>query len=91
MLEVLCYRHIHVVRDDYAVSDHGMRLFGVLDLETTFDEAHFSLGIRNANDKSMRLALTVSFRVFGARYRKPSNWSGLPNTASGRCNRQPFL
>ena len=64
LLDSLSYRHINVVRDEYAVSDDGMKLFGVLDLETTFDEARFSLGIRNANDKSMRLALTVGYRVF---------------------------
>lgn len=39
MLDGLSYRHISVVRDEYAVSDDGMKLFGVLDLETTFDEA----------------------------------------------------
>ena len=64
LLDSLSYRHINVVRDEYAVSEDGMKLFGVLDLETTFDEARFSLGIRNANDKSMRLALTVGYRVF---------------------------
>jgi len=64
LLETLSFRHINVVKDEYAVSTDGMKLFGVLDLETTFDEARFSLGIRNANDKSMRLALTVGYRVF---------------------------
>jgi hypothetical protein len=39
-------------------------MFGVLDLETSFDGCRFSLGIRNSNDKSMRLALTVGYRVF---------------------------
>ena len=34
-----------------------MKLFGVLGLETTFDEVRFSLRIRNGNNKSMRLAL----------------------------------
>lgn len=64
VLEALSFRHINVVRDEYAVSEDGMKLFGVLDLETTFDGCRFSLGIRNANDKSMRLALTVGYRVF---------------------------
>lgn len=64
LLDGLSYRHINVVHDEYAVTEDGMKLFGVLDLETTFDEARFSLGIRNANDKSMRLALTVGYRVF---------------------------
>jgi hypothetical protein len=41
-----------------------MTLFGVMDLEQGFDDARDSLGIRNANDKSMRLALTVGYRVF---------------------------
>ena len=41
-----------------------MKLFGVLDLETTFDGSRFAIGIRNSNDKSMRLALTVGYRVF---------------------------
>ena len=39
-------------------------MFGVLDLETSFDGCRFSIGVRNANDKSMRLALTVGYRVF---------------------------
>ena len=38
--------------------------FGVLDLETTFDGSRFAIGIRNSNDKSMRLTLTVGYRVF---------------------------
>jgi len=40
------------------------RLFGVPDLETTFDGCRFAIGIRNSNYKSMRLALTVGYRVF---------------------------
>src|SRR6266550_868011 len=63
LLEALTFRHISVVRDEYAVSEDGMKMFGVLDLETTFDGCRFSIGIRNANDKSMRLALTVGYRV----------------------------
>jgi Domain of unknown function (DUF932) len=64
VVEGLSFRHINVVRDEYAVSEDGMKLFGVLDLETTFEGCRFSLGLRNANDKSMRLALTVGYRVF---------------------------
>ncbi len=64
LLETLSFRHINVVRDEYAVSEDGMKLFGVAELEGTFDGCRFSIGIRNANDKSMRLALTVGYRVF---------------------------
>src|SRR2546426_12465292 len=64
LLETLTFRHISVVRDEYAVSEDGMKMFGVLDLETTFEGCRFSIGVRNANDKSMRLAMTVGYRVF---------------------------
>jgi len=64
LLEALAFRHIAVVRDEYAVSVDGMKMFGVLDLETTFDGCRFSIGLRNSNDKSMRLAMTVGYRVF---------------------------
>ena len=36
LIETLSFRHIAVVRDEYAVSKDGMKMFGVLDLETTF-------------------------------------------------------
>jgi hypothetical protein len=63
LIETLSFRQISVVRDEYAVSGDGMKMFGVLDLETTFDGCRFSVGVRNSNDKSMRLALTVGYRV----------------------------
>jgi Domain of unknown function (DUF932) len=64
VLEGLAFRHINIVNDEYAVSEDGMKLFGVMDLETGFEGCRFSLGLRNANDKSMRLGLTVGYRVF---------------------------
>lgn len=63
LAETLSFRQISVVREEYAVSGDGMKMFGVLDLETTFDGCRFSVGVRNSNDKSMRLALTVGYRV----------------------------
>lgn len=62
--DALSYRHLSVVRDEYAVSADGMRMFGVMDLNADFTEARFSIGLRNSNDKSMRLALTAGYRVF---------------------------
>jgi len=64
LAETLAFRHISVVRDEYAVSQDGMKMFGVLDLETAFEGCRFSIGVRNSNDKSMRLAMTVGYRVF---------------------------
>jgi hypothetical protein len=63
LLETLGFRHIQVTRDEYAVSLDGMKMFGVLDLEYGITGVNFSIGVRNANDKSMRLAMTVGYRV----------------------------
>jgi hypothetical protein len=62
--ESLSFRHLSVVRDEYAVSADGMKMFGVMDLNNGFEGGRFSIGIRNSNDKSMRLALTAGYRVF---------------------------
>jgi hypothetical protein len=64
LIETLGFRKIGVVRDEYAASPDGMKMFGVMDLESGFEGCRFSIGLRNANDKSMRLALTVGYRVF---------------------------
>jgi len=64
LIESLAYRHLEVVRDEYAVSPNGMKMFGVLDLSHQADDYRFSIGMRNANDKSMRIALTAGLRIF---------------------------
>src|SRR5712664_1393603 len=46
LVETLSFRQISVVREEYAVSGDGMKMFGVLDLETTFDGCRFSVGVR---------------------------------------------
>ncbi len=62
--EALSFRHLRVVKDEYAVSQDGLKMFGVMDLDAAFEEGRFSIGLRNSNDKSMRLALTAGYRVF---------------------------
>src|SRR5205085_8148933 len=64
LIETLGFRHINVVGDEYAVSPDGARMFGLLEMDYEFTGCRFAIGIRNANDKSMRLALTVGYRVF---------------------------
>ncbi len=64
LVETLSFRHIGVVDEEYAVSNDGMKMFGVLDLETQMEGCRFSIGIRNSHDKSLRLGLTVGIRVF---------------------------
>jgi hypothetical protein len=60
----LAFRHIRVVRDEYAVSPDGMRLFGLLELDAEYEGVRFAIGLRNANDKSMRLGMVAGYRVF---------------------------
>jgi len=64
LVETLSFRHIGVVNEEYAVSFDGMKMFGVLDLETQMEGCRFSIGIRNSHDKSLRLGLTSGLRVF---------------------------
>ncbi len=64
LAETLSFRHIGVVNEEYAVSGDGMKMFGVLDLETQMEGCRFSIGIRNSHDKSLRLGLTAGLRVF---------------------------
>jgi uncharacterized protein DUF932 len=45
-------------------SADGMKMFGVLDLETQMECCRFSVGIRNSHDKSLRLGLCSGLKVF---------------------------
>jgi len=64
LLETLGFRHIGVVAEKYAVSKDGMKMFGAIDLDTAEHDFRFSVAIRNSHDKSMRLAMTVGYKVF---------------------------
>jgi hypothetical protein len=67
LTETLAFRRIHVVREEYALSRDGARMFGVMDLDYEDDSLEafrFSIGIRNSNDKRMRLGMTAGYRVF---------------------------
>jgi hypothetical protein len=37
LVETLSHRHIGVIAEEFAVSSDGMEMFGVLDLETSFE------------------------------------------------------
>ena len=60
----LAFRHIQIVRDEYAVTPDGMKLFGLLELNSEYEGVRFAIGLRNANDKSMRLGMVAGYRVF---------------------------
>ena len=53
LVETFGFRHIRVAADEYAVSPDGMRMFGVLDLETEMHGCRFAIGVRNSRDRSM--------------------------------------
>jgi len=64
IIETLGFRHIAIHRDEYAVSRDGNKMFGLMELDQTFTGCRFALGLRNSHDKTMRLAMTVGYRVF---------------------------
>ena len=64
LIEALSFRQITVVREEYAVSSDGMKMFGVMDLSSGFEGCRFAVGLRNSHDKSFRLSCTVGLRVF---------------------------
>jgi hypothetical protein len=63
LVETLGFRHIGVHKDEYAVSHDGAKMFGVMELETTFGGCRFALGLRNSHDRSLALGITVGYRV----------------------------
>jgi hypothetical protein len=63
LAETLSFRHINVTRDEYVVSPDGMKMFGLLQLDATYLDCRFSIGLRNAHDKSMRLGLVAGYNV----------------------------
>ena len=64
LVETLGFRHVSVVKEEYAVDKTGNKMFGVMELNEGMDGARFALGIRNSHDKTFRLAITVGYRVF---------------------------
>ena len=58
LIEALSFRQIGVVREEYAVTADGMRMFVVMDLSSGFDGCRFAIGLRNSHDKSFLSAST---------------------------------
>lgn len=64
ILESLAYRQLQVVRDEYAVTEDGMRLFGFLEVNIEHGSVRLALCFRNSHDKSFSLGLIAGYRVF---------------------------
>lgn len=62
--EALGYRQIKIVRSEFAVSQDGMKLFALLEVSAGMQGLRFAIGLRNSNDKSMRLGMVAGYRVF---------------------------
>ena len=63
LVETLSRRHIGVVGEEFAVSKDGMEMFGVIDLETSFDGCRFAIGIPHY----VELVQRVHERIQGSR------------------------
>ena len=62
--ESLAFRHIRIQRSEFALSKDGMKMFGLIEVNQVYEGVQFAIGLRNANDKSMSLAMTAGYRVF---------------------------
>ncbi len=63
IMKSLSYRRLEVVREEYAVSFDGMKMFGLIELNVEYSGVRFAIGLRNSNDKSMRVGLVAGYRV----------------------------
>jgi len=66
LVETLSHRQISVVGEEFAVSKDDMEMFGVLDLETSFEGCRFATRNPKREQKRFRLAMygrVASFRV----------------------------
>src|SRR5579872_7075847 len=52
LIETLAFRHISVVKDEYALTPDFQRLFGVMTLDVEHSGVRLALGLRNSHDKS---------------------------------------
>lgn len=64
LIESLGFRRLQVIRDEYAVTPDGNRMFGFLQINEGDSEVSFAIGCRNSHDKTFSLGLTVGYRVF---------------------------
>lgn len=62
--ESLNFRHISIERCEFAISQDGMKLFGLLEVNQVYEGVQFAIGLRTSNDKSMSLGMTAGYRVF---------------------------
>jgi hypothetical protein len=60
----LQYHGHEIVEEHHAVAEEGMRYFGLLTLRSPYGSYTDTLGLRNSNDRSYPVGLTIGSRVF---------------------------
>jgi hypothetical protein len=61
--ESLAYRHMQITHSEFALSKDGMKMFGLLQVNAEYEGVQFAIGLRNANDKSMRIGMVAGYKV----------------------------
>lgn len=61
--EALAFRHISITTEEFAVTPDGMKFFAVLQVNAQYEGVNFAIGLRNSNDKSMRLGIVAGYKV----------------------------
>jgi hypothetical protein len=61
--EALALRRFRITRSEFAASSDGMKMFGLLEINAVTCGVRFAIGVRNSNDKSMRLGMVAGYRV----------------------------
>jgi hypothetical protein len=61
--EALSFRHISITKEEFAVTPDGMKFFAVLQVNAQYEGVNFAIGLRNSNDKSMRLGIVAGYKV----------------------------
>lgn len=61
--EALAFRHISITKEEFAVTLDGMKFFAVLQVNAQYEGVNFAIGLRNSNDKSMRLGVVAGYKV----------------------------
>ncbi len=63
LYDALSIRKINITKDQYAISNDGMKCYWTMDIDTGFSGGNFIIGGRNSHDKSLALSLVIGYRV----------------------------
>ncbi len=64
LIQTLGYRNIEVTRDQYALTQDGMRMFGIIQVNLETRGGAFNIGLRNSHDKAFSLGICAGWTTF---------------------------